>query len=176
MWWCVWPVHQGDHGGRVAWFGDPGGDDLFPDTLEDLILRRGSRGGVLGEAASAGSAAEGKEAPEEPRRSTTYYVRVNICDDDGGEDMFGNPIMIAEGRHGTAAYDSVHDANAAAGAALYTWLGENCSEWNPEEVHVGKFEGDDSGIVMFTYNDQTVMRDGGGRIELIAQFWGAKKR
>ena len=109
-----------------------------------------------------------------------FRLMVNIVDDAAPEDHFGNTEMIAEGRYNATDYATACDCNAAAGAALYAWLGANCSEWESEEVNFGIFERDEDGIGMFTYSGSATLRRAlpgavGRQIGmLIVQFYGMR--
>lgn len=100
-----------------------------------------------------------------------FRLEINVCNDPFPN---GSPTTMAEGRHGNSTYEGAFDCNAAASAALYAWLGENCAEWNPDGVTNGTFEGDQTGIEMFTYSETATMRSTGKPINLIAQFYGVK--
>lgn len=109
-----------------------------------------------------------------------FRLMVNIVDEQGPDDAFGNAVMIAEGRHDAVVYATACDCNAAAGAAIYAWLGANCSAWEWQEVTTDTFEGDDSGIVMYTYSGTATLRrpmpgaEGTQIGSLIAQFYGMR--
>ena len=67
----------------------------------------------------------------------TYTLLKNIVDDGAGVDG----EVIEEGILGN--YETAWDCNAAAAAALYSWLGENCIEWLPDGVTHCSFEGEE---------------------------------
>mmetsp|Transcript_40126 Transcript_40126/g.93967 ORF Transcript_40126/g.93967 Transcript_40126/m.93967 type:complete len:130 (+) Transcript_40126:120-509(+) len=93
-----------------------------------------------------------------PTAHPPFKLMVNITDDDEDEDEFGNPMQIAEGRYDKVEYATACDVNAAAAAALYKWLGEHCVEWVADGVTQSRFEGDESGIVMYTYGETATLR------------------
>ena len=109
-----------------------------------------------------------------------FKLMVNIVDEDSPEDDFGNTPMIAQGYYDHVDYATATECNAAAGAALYKWLGANCSDWDPQNVHMTKktFEDDDSRIVMYEHiGDATLRRPMLGALgtdigSLVAQFYG----
>ncbi len=105
-----------------------------------------------------------------------FGLFINISKDDSDDDVqiSEGPGLFVDGRYGNKTYETSSDCNAAAAASLYTWLGENCSEWKADGVTHGKFEGDNSGCVMYTYSETATMRGTGETIELIAQFFGRK--
>jgi hypothetical protein len=66
--------------------------------------------------------------------------------------------------------DEVHLFNADAAIALYTYLKENCLEWDAMDVHTGFFEDDDSGFIMIQYSGSVVWQKGDSS-DLVAQFY-----
>jgi hypothetical protein len=103
-----------------------------------------------------------------------FKLLQSIVDEEAEEDMFGNTKMIAEGRYGSSTYATADDCNAAAAVALYTWLGQNCSEWKVGGVTHGFFDGDESGCAMYTYSESATMKTGQSIGSLIAQFYGGR--
>ncbi len=103
-----------------------------------------------------------------------FVLYINITNDQSDDDVQigGDRGLFIDGRYGTKTYETASDCNAAAAASLYTWLGENCSEWKVDGVTHGMFEGDESGCAMYTYSETARMRGTGQTIELIAQFFG----
>lgn len=116
-----------------------------------------------------GAAGEVLEPQLEP--TMPFWVCGNVFDNDAEEDMFGNMVHIIDGRISDQSYTTAAECNAAAGAALFTWLGENCSEWSVDGVNCAmfQFEGQEH-LAMVQYNDTATLRNG-QRIELTAQFF-----
>ena len=104
----------------------------------------------------------------------SFYVRGNVFDQDAKEDMFGNIDYIVDGRISDKSYTTAAECNAAAGAALFTWLGKNLSEWKVDGVHCGVFEGREH-LAMIQYSETATLRNG-KKIELIAQFFSCESK
>jgi hypothetical protein len=101
-----------------------------------------------------------------------FRLEINACDDPFPN---GSPSTIVEGPHGSGTYANATECNAAAKAALEEWLNANCAQWKPAGVTSGTFEGDSSGIEMYTYSETATMNTG-QEINLIAQVFGVKKK
>ena len=78
---------------------------------------------------------------------------------------------IIDGRINDQNYATASECNAAAGVALFTWLGENCSEWSVDGVRgaMFQFEGQEH-LAMIEYSDTATLSNG-QQIELSAQFF-----
>ena len=100
-----------------------------------------------------------------------FRLEINVCNDPFPH---GSPTTLEEGRYGSATFESAGECNAAAKQALYEWLSAKCSEWTEDGVTSGTFEGDDSGIEMYTYSETAIMRGRSEQINLIAQIYGVK--
>lgn len=100
-----------------------------------------------------------------------FRLEINVCNDPFPH---GSPTTLEEGRYGSATFESAGECNAAAKQALYEWLSAKCSEWTEDGVTSGTFEGDDSGIEMYTYSETATMRGRSEQINLIAQIYGVK--
>jgi hypothetical protein len=140
----------------------PGGATLSSCRLCDYDICR---------ACSAPSAADRPTTRTAAQTATSsFHIVVNACNDDAGEDVWGQPIMLVDFEClDSTRYDSAAACNTAADVALRGWLDVNCSQWMPEGITFGSFENDPD-CEIHSYSERATMRSTGEEIELIADF------